>query len=235
MAGTLGKLRPLARAGVAILALAGAVFAAAGLALALRADWREGAELRALEWLGERNPDAREVFARAAVGEAAHGSRLATLPKDQAAVASWLARKYRVGAEPLAALVAEAHYLGGHTRLEPLLLLAVMAIESNFNPYAQSVAGAQGLMQVVTSVHQARFARFGGAPKAFDPLVNLHVGAEILKECIALRGGSVEGGLQYYFGGGNVNDDNDQGYTARVLAEKERLVQVAAGATVPFQ
>jgi soluble lytic murein transglycosylase-like protein len=105
-----------------------------------------------------------------------------------------------------------------------------MAIESRFNPFAQSPVGAQGLMQVMTRVHDQKYERFGGILAAFDPVTNLKVGVQVLKECIA-RAGSVEAGLRYYVGSGNQEGDN--GYASRVLVEQGYLKHVAGGKPVP--
>jgi hypothetical protein len=144
------------------------------------------------------------------------------LPKEQAAVAYWLSKKYRVAPEPIAALVSEAYVQGKANKLDPTLILAIMAIESSFNPFAQSSVGAQGLMQVMTSVHTDKYESFGGQHAAFDPVTNLKVGVKVLKECIA-RAGSIEGGLRYYVGAANLPSDG--GYAAKVLAEHQRLRQ----------
>jgi hypothetical protein len=61
----------------------------------------------------------------------------------------------------------------------------VVAIESNFNPFAQSAVGAQGLMQVMTRVHNQKYEAFGGTLAAFDPVSNLRVGVQVLRECIS--------------------------------------------------
>ncbi|MHC5879399.1 lytic transglycosylase domain-containing protein, partial [Streptococcus pyogenes] len=87
--------------------------------------------------------------------------------------------------------------------IDPTLILAVMAIESGFNPFAQSSVGAQGLMQVMTNVHSEKYRHFGGEYAAFDPLSNLRVGVKILREYIS-RAGSVEGGLKWYVGAANL-------------------------------
>jgi hypothetical protein len=152
------------------------------------------------------------------------------LPKQQAAIASWLSRKYRVALEPLSALVAEAYELGIHSKLDPTLILAVIAIESGFNPFAQSPVGAQGLMQVMTQVHSDKYQSFGGRFAAFDPLANLRVGVKVLQDCIRVAG-SVEGGLKSYVGAANIEDDG--GYTAKVMAEHAKLQMVAQGRKVP--
>jgi len=141
-------------------------------------------------------------------------------------VAYWLSKKYRVAAEPLSVLVSEAYQIGKRTKLDPTLILAIMAIESSFNPFAQSHVGAQGLMQVMTRVHGDKYESAGGTLTAFDPVTNMRVGVKVLQECIA-RAGSLEGGLRYYVGAANLDDDG--GYAAKVLAEHERLRQVAAG------
>jgi hypothetical protein len=148
------------------------------------------------------------------------------LPKQQAAVAYWLSKKYRVAPEPISALVAESYELGSKYKIDPTLILAVMAVESSFNPFAQSPVGAQGLMQVMTHVHSDKFDRFGGKLATFDPVSNLRVGVKVLQECIQ-RAGSVEAGLRFYVGA--ANSEEDGGYVEKVLAEYERLKQIAAG------
>ena len=152
------------------------------------------------------------------------------LPREQAAVAYWLSKKYRVAPEPLGALVAEAYEVGQRTKLDPTLILAIMAVESSFNPFAQSAVGAQGLMQVMTHIHSDKYENFGGKLAAFDPVTNLRVGVKVLQECIA-RAGSVEGGLKLYVGAGNM--ETDGGYAGKVMGEHARLVQVARGRALP--
>jgi len=158
---------------------------------------------------------------------------LKDIPRKQAAVAAWLATKYKVAPEPVAALVAEAYVLSETTKLKPHMILAVMAIESSFHPYIQSQAGAQGLMQVMTDIHVKKYDKYGGKLAAFDPLTNLRVGTQVLQEYIRLRGGVVEDGLLSYLGGDALQSDT--GYVAKVLAEQARLDQVAAGQKVSTQ
>ena len=143
-------------------------------------------------------------------------------------MAYWLSRKYRVAPEPLSALVAEAYAIGTQARLDPTLILAVMAIESRFNPFAASPVGAQGLMQVMTRVHTDKYQDFGGTLAAFDPVTNLRVGTQVLKDAIR-SAGSIDGGLRLYVGA--VNTDG-QDYVDKVLSEHERLTRVAHGQRV---
>jgi soluble lytic murein transglycosylase-like protein len=104
-----------------------------------------------------------------------------------------------------------------------------MAVESSFNPFAQSPVGAQGLMQVMTKIHDDKYVAFGGRHAAFDPVTNLRVGVQVLKECIT-RTGSLEAGLRSYVGAGNSGEDG--GYAAKVLAHQSILRLVASGGKV---
>ena len=212
-------------------ALIGLAVAFVVIALTARPDLRQTGEGHLMSWLQTRQVALLEMPVELGAIERATASNPKDLPKEQAAVAYWLSKKYRVAPEPLSALVAEAYETGARTKIDPTLILAIMAIESSFNPFAQSSVGAQGLMQVMTRVHTDKYENFGGHFAAFDPVTNLRVGVKVLQECIA-RAGSVEGGLRYYVGAANLPDDG--GYTAKVLAEHFRLRQVAGGRSTPM-
>ena len=208
--------------GFALLGL-GLVFAV--ITLTARPDLRQAGEDQLISWLEERrdaNMEPAEYVEPQAVDRAT-AAEPKELPKQQAALAFWLARKYNVAPEPLSVLVAEAFQIGAKAKLDPTLILAIMAIESGFNPFAQSPVGAQGLMQVMTKVHTDKYENFGGKLAAFDPVTNLRVGVKVLQECIT-KAGSVEGGLKFYVGAGNMADDG--GYAGKVLAEHARLQSV---------
>ena len=211
-------------------ALLGLAVAFVALTLVARPDLRQTGEEELRSWLQSRQAALLAAPIEPDAIERATATNPKDLPKEQATVAYWLSKKYRVAPEPIAALVSEAYELGARNKLDPTLILAIMAIESSFNPFAQSAVGAQGLMQVMTRVHQDKYQHFGWHLAAFDPLSNLRVGVTVLKECIA-RAGSLEGGLRYYVGAANLEDDG--GYAIKVLAEHTRLRQVAAGRPVP--
>lgn len=188
-------------------------------------------EHHALAWLTERHDarqDSQPPLAAAEV-EAAH--RVAALsptalPRSQTAIAEWLARRYKVAPEAVARIVQEAWLLGDRSRIDPTLILAVVAVESGFNPFAHSPMGAQGLMQVMTRVHDDKYSAYGGDRAALDPLSNLRVGVQVLRDCIQRAGGVTEG-LRHYVGAANL--ESDGGYGARVLFEQEQLKAVASG------
>jgi len=219
------------------LALVGLAVVSVLLVFMSQAGLREKLESATLGWLSARQEARAEAEGNTLLAAAepdAIARATATDPRElsrqQAAVAHWLARRYSVAPEPISRLVQEAWAVGQRAKVEPTLILAIMAIESRFNPFAQSSVGAQGLMQVMTRVHDDKYEAFGGTLAAFDPVTNLRVGVQVLKECIQ-RAGGLEEGLRYYVGAANLAEDT--GYAGRVLAEHELLKAVAAGRSVP--
>ncbi|WP_159913721.1 lytic transglycosylase domain-containing protein [Pantoea sp. 18069] len=211
-------------------ALLGLAVAFVAITLFARPDLRHEGEAHLRDWLRARQVAVLDMPTEPGAIDRATASNPKDLPREQAAVAFWLSKKYRVAPEPLAALVSEAYTLGQNNKIDPTLILAIMAIESSFNPFAQSSVGAQGLMQVMTSVHTDKYENFGGRLAAFDPVTNLRVGVKVLKDCIA-RAGSIEGGLRHYVGAANL--PNDGGYASKVLAEHNRLRQAAGLRALP--
>ena len=136
------------------------------------------------------------------------------------ALRSYIARKYRIAHDVAGVLIHTVYAVGREKDLDPLLILAVIAIESRYNPFAESHVGAQGLMQVMTRVHKEKFEPFEGGPDAaLNPIANIRVGSQILHDCISRRG-SLTGGLACYVG---ATGPSDGGYGAKVLAERRRL------------
>jgi len=151
-------------------------------------------------------------------------------PREQKWVTNWLSKRYRVAGDATNMLVTATYSTAREVKIDPLLVLAVMAIESGFNPFAESPVGAQGLMQVMSKIHHAKFQPLGGVKAALNPVANIKVGATILKEYVN-RGGSIESGLKMYVGAAAF--ENDAGYGYKVLAEYKRLKDVASGKNVP--
>ena len=145
-------------------------------------------------------------------------------PETHKRIAQFLARKYRVSIDATQLLVGAAYVSGKETGIDPHLILAVMAVESRFNPFAESVMGAKGLMQVIPKYHMDKFEELGGSDAALNPVANIKVGAMILKDYIR-RFGSVESALRAYSGA----TGDDFGYPNKVLAERDRLVAAGTG------
>ena len=213
-------------------ALLGLALMFAVITLTAQPELRQAGELQLMGWLKTRQISVLGIEVNSDAIDRATALDPTDRPKRQATLAFWLSKKYRVAPEPISALVAEAYEIGSRTKMDPTLILAVMAVESGFNPFAQSPVGAQGLMQVMTKIHSDKYDYFGGKFAAFDPLSNLRVGAKVLQDCIK-QAGSIEGGLRFYVGAAHIEDDG--GYVAKVLAEYARLQQVANGQSVPHQ
>jgi soluble lytic murein transglycosylase-like protein len=148
---------------------------------------------------------------------------------EHRALVRYLSRRYTIATEATEEIVSAAHHAAEVVGLDPLLVLAVIAVESRFNPIAQSMMGAKGLMQIIPKYHRATLGEHGGEQAVLDPRTNILVGSRILQEYVE-RTGSLEAGLQFY--NGAFWDDSAR-YARRVMAERGRLEQVlrAVGST----
>ena len=168
-------------------------------------------------WRDAWDADAAQVTA----GTIQPGSESAAL-REQRAVTEFIARRYRVAQDATAGFVATAYRAGTEWKVDPLLILAVMAVESRYNPVAESQQGAKGLMQVIPKFHAEKLVEHGGEGALLDPNVNIQVGAQILREYLR-RFGETETALQMYAG---AFDEPNSAYAFKVLAERARLEQM---------
>ena len=142
--------------------------------------------------------------------------------REQRAVAEFISKRYRVAQDAIAGFVASAYTAGSEWKVDPLLILAVMAVESRYNPVAESNMGAKGLMQVIPKFHADKISEHGGESALLDPHTNIQVGAQILREYLR-RFGETETALQMYAG---AFDEPNSSYAFKVLAERARLEQM---------
>jgi hypothetical protein len=172
-------------------------------------------------WLFKRLHITEEEDAKQQVLLRSLAAQSSELDAQQMALVQAIRSKYRVAPEPLNAIVLEVFDLANRAKLEPTLILAVIGIESNYNPFANSPIGAKGLMQVVPEVHSELFTPYGGTMAIFDPKTNLRIGVKILKKCIDLTG-KLEDGLRL-FKAGEDSLSLEADYISRVLSEQARL------------
>jgi soluble lytic murein transglycosylase-like protein len=185
----------------------------------------------------EENPDLKGASsaANAVVAgsvSAGNGLKMNFMPADFNAAPSlkphfvgvldYVKRRYRVSPEAVQPVLEIAELVGRERRIDPLLILAIIGIESGFNPFAESSMGARGLMQVIPRFHMDKVPEGMGVRQLFDPAVNIRVGVHVLEEAIRRRGG-LTAGLQYYAG----SSDSTGSYANKVLAEKARLEKAA--------
>jgi soluble lytic murein transglycosylase-like protein len=157
-----------------------------------------------------------------AVVEAPEPAPEALRPSLQRAL-DYVSNRYRVAPEALVPIFEAAQSVGRERKLDPLLIIAIIGIESRFNPFAESSVGAQGLMQVMPGIHKDKLPEDAGAQPFLDPVTNIQVGVHVLQEAIRWRG-SLTGGLQHYAGSAT---DPATGYAKKVYAEKQRLEKAA--------
>ena len=147
--------------------------------------------------------------------------------RDIEALTSAVSKRYRVSEEAIRDVVRSSFEEARRNRLDPLLVIAIIAIESRFNPFAQSTMGAQGLMQVMPQYHADKYD--AEDESMLDPKINIRVGARVLREYIA-RAGNESAGLRLYSGN---SDENDTGYATKVATEKQRLQTMMRRVRIP--
>ncbi|CAM3649230.1 transglycosylase SLT domain-containing protein [Polynucleobacter brandtiae] len=181
------------------------------------------AQVRPISHLSDRIPASK-------IDPQAQDSKLMVSVQNQRAVADFFEKKYKLDRSKIEGYVSNTVLIAKEINIDPVLLLAVISVESNFNPLTKSGAGAEGLMQVMTLVHKDKYALYGGVDDAIKPEVNIRVGAYILKYLIATTG-SLRGGLKYYVGAANA--ENDGGYADKVMAERNRLIVLCQSTPTP--
>lgn len=137
------------------------------------------------------------------------------------------------------AIIAEAE----RARLDPLLVLALIHVESAFDPQAVSEAGARGLMQLLEPTMRRELERSGlAAADPNDPVANVQVGVRYLKRLIDAFG-NVDAALMAYNAGPNrIRGHLRRGgiperfhvYPQRVHGEMQRLRLAAGAAPAPL-
>jgi hypothetical protein len=142
--------------------------------------------------------------------------------REQRALAEFISRRWRIADTAATSYVAIAYRAGKRHHVDPVLILSVMAIESRYNPVAESVVGAKGLMQIIPKYHLDKLLDHGGEEALLDPEVNIHVGAQILREYYR-RLGDQQAALQKYAG---AFDEPTSRYAAKVFEERMRLEPV---------
>jgi hypothetical protein len=167
---------------------------------------------------------ARRRDARSGLEGQIHAQVARRMPDHDAAVHGGVAR----------AIVAEAT----RASLDPLLVLALIHVESSFDPHAVSSAGAVGLMQLLEPTMRREVAR-SRLPSADprDPVANVRAGVRYLRRLVDAFGQMDVALMAYNAGPNRIRGHMRRGeiperfyvYPQRVNSEVKRL-RVALGA-----
>ncbi len=202
------------------LAMIGLVVVVVSMTFVSRPDLQAYASQFLLSWLEIRQIETLDTPTLGNAASRSTAKNTHQLTQDQLAVTHWLSRKYRVSLEPMGAMVSEAWVIGERSQLPPSLILAIMAVESRFNPYASGSQGAVGLMQIEQDAHSQTLNHFGGRFSAFDPLTNLRIGVRHL-QALVQQTNTLEQALSLY--GASSGQATERQYVERVLTEQRLL------------
>ena len=154
--------------------------------------------------------------------EPAPSEKLASRPSPEAverALARHIAQRYRTAHTHAMRVVRAAGDASKLTGVPRTLILAVIAVESSFNPKAVSCKGARGLMQVMPVAHPEKVRTVGGEEMLHEVETGIQVGARILRE-YQMRSGNLRAALQRYSGAAAQ-------YEEKVLARKREFDRFA--------
>lgn len=89
--------------------------------------------------------------------------------------------------------------------LDPTLALAIAKVESNFDPYALSNAGAMGVMQIMPATAKSVFGI--DKEKLYDANINISLGITFIKQLLTRYDQRLDIALSHYNGGSAVQDE----------------------------
>lgn len=157
--------------------------------------WLAAALAAATDIPQERDPELRAILERAVAGADSFPDRFDAevwlLDMSRRLERKLPDAKFRIE------LLKQVHYEARRARLPPELVLSVIEVESNFNPFAISSAGARGLMQVMP-FWLKELGRPGDS--LFRMPTNLRFGCTILRYYLDKENGNLTHALARYNG-----------------------------------
>ncbi len=129
-------------------------------------------------------------------------------------------------------LAKAIHDEAREARLDPLLILALIHVESSFDPEAVSYAGATGLMQLRERTLEREIERAGLSPADLDdPVANVRAGIRYLRRLVRAFGSTDLALMAYNAGPNRILSYHRAGeipdrfhvYPRRIRSERERL------------
>lgn len=142
--------------------------------------------------------------------------------KQMQRLATYISITYNVPLDKAERIVYTTFVESYKKDLEPMLVLSLISIESTFQQYSKSHAGAVGLTQVMAKVHRNRIAENKVDIWSVDG--NIQVGTDILKDYVGLANGNMKKALQMY--NGSAKDKNYR-YSNKVMNQMQSFIVAA--------
>lgn len=143
------------------------------------------------------------------------------LDKKAQKAAEYIATTYHIAREASELIVRESVKAGKANSVDPILILAIIGVESRFNPISESQAGALGLTQTMAEYHPEKVAKIvNDQGHILNIADNIQLGSKIIGEYMRKYGNNETLALQQYNGSLN---DKSRAYSSRVLELKSKF------------
>jgi Transglycosylase SLT domain len=204
--------------GASSLASAEIVFMTSGGTLSVKGHSTDGETVTLTLRTGGQVTCDKSLIDKIVPDEVPHPDPIQQAPAQQAAPQSVLERTARLRETAYSTLISSTAEAYG---VDPLLVQALIQVESNYQPRARSRRGAMGLMQLMPSVAKEYQVR-----NAYDPASNIDAGVRKLKSLIESMEGNLSLALAAYNAGegavakfkGVPPYRETQNYVSRILA-----------------
>jgi hypothetical protein len=146
--------------------------------------------------------------------------------KKMKKLASYISEQYNVPLPSAEKIVYSTFVEANKKNLDPNLVLSLIDVESTFQQFSKSRAGAVGLTQVMAHVHKQKIGELHKEHMNIWSIPgNIKVGTQILREYVDLAGGNLKKALQMY--NGSAHDDSYK-YSNKIMSRMQTFNTVVA-------
>lgn len=156
-------------------------------------------------------------------------AKVAVEPEDprQGKAAIFIAKEFHIAREAAEQVVRITFKVSKKYKIDPLLMLAMMGVETRFNPWAESSVGALGLTQVLPEFHPEKVAQMEKSNGHILNLAdNVEFGLRSFSEYHKKFNGNDTMALQQY--NGSLYDPNTA-YSRKVFGLRSKISQFVVG------
>ncbi len=140
-------------------------------------------------------------------------------------LASFISGNYKIPLISAEKIVLTAYKESPSYNIDPIFFLSLISIESKFQQFVTSKAGAIGLSQVIPKYHKDNIAEVQVEHKDLWSIEgNMKLGLKVFSKYINLAKGNLSIASQLYNGSSN---DPNKTYSRKIMSEQEKLKNVA--------